>query len=291
MQPGVCQRVRSVQGLPAAPRPELVHTGRAQPFRALVPELEMYFDRQWDLRIEMAPAAPLPSGFADQSRQMIGGVIAGLLYRLVAALDEQIPGAPCVVRGAEQVQIVLRPQSRVRNKLGPLRSALQEDVWEAGRGEPLANLMLQRAAALQALGVLDQVPRDACAHPIRQRIVGHCAEYKCQRGAITEIQQLLPREILARPRAGPGGPAQTWRSAPHLQRRHHRRHRTRNPGSHLEIVPNCELQAAGVADAQDASKKGRPEIDVRSGNAPIRMIEYVESFGAEFQRAPLAHLK
>src|ERR1017187_4557597 len=138
MQPGVCQRVRSVQGLPAAPRPELVHTGRGQPFRALVPELEMYFDRQWDLRIEMPPAAPLPSGFADQRRQVVGRVSAGLLYRLVAALDEQIPGAPCVFRRAEQIQIVLRPQPRVRNKMRRLRSALQEDVWDAGRGEPLA---------------------------------------------------------------------------------------------------------------------------------------------------------
>src|ERR1035437_10993781 len=94
MQPGVCQRVRSVQGLPAAPRPELVHTGRAQPFRALVPELKMHFNSQRAFRIEMTPAAPLPSGFADQRRQVVGRVSAGLLYRLLAALAGQTPRAP-----------------------------------------------------------------------------------------------------------------------------------------------------------------------------------------------------
>src|ERR1017187_10306362 len=71
MQPGVCQRVRSVQGLPAAPRPELVHTGRGQPFRALVPELKMHFNSQRAFRIEMTPAAPLPSGFVFQAEDGI----------------------------------------------------------------------------------------------------------------------------------------------------------------------------------------------------------------------------
>ena len=65
MQRSVCQRVGGVQGLPAAPFPELVDTGCAQPLGALVPELEMYFNRQRDFRIEVAPAAPLPAGFAD----------------------------------------------------------------------------------------------------------------------------------------------------------------------------------------------------------------------------------
>jgi len=136
----------------------------------------MYFNREGDFRIEMTPAAPLPSGFADQGRQMVGGVRAGLFYRLVAFFNDQIPGAMRVCRGAEQVQIVLRPQAWVRNKVRRLCRALQEDVLDAGGGEPLAHLILQSAGTFQTLRVLCQVLRDAFADPTRQGVTRHCAE-------------------------------------------------------------------------------------------------------------------
>src|SRR5579872_5539085 len=58
------------------------------------------------------------------------------------------------------------------------------------------------------------------------------------------------------------------------------------PGIHLEIVSQRKLQAPGIARGEDLAKE-RPEIGVRTRNAPVGVIEGVERLGTKLNRLPL----
>src|SRR5581483_3365521 len=60
--------------------------------------------------------------------------------------------------------------------------------------------------------------------------------------------------------------------------------------ANLEIVPQRCLHTPGVARREDLAEEG-PEIRVWPGNAPVRMVEDIEAFRPELDRAPLGYAK
>lgn len=64
---------------------------------------------------------------------------------------------------------------------------------------------------------------------------------------------------------------------------------TGDPGvCHLEVIAKRELHAPRIARAEDLAEE-RPEIGIGAGDAPVRVVEDVEAFGAEADGAILVN--
>src|SRR5581483_12035864 len=134
MKRRITQRVDRVEDaqshasdLPLRPAvPKLVGAGYRQALHPVIPELKMQVDAERNFGIEVI-AAPLPSCFADENRQMIGGESLQRLDGFVAGGDQSISCGIDVLGRCEEVDVVLRSQFRPDAEERTMRDPFQGD--------------------------------------------------------------------------------------------------------------------------------------------------------------------
>ena len=121
------------------PRPEIVQAFDADAVGGCIPELEVNFDGDGQVGVEVI-AAPLPSGLADHSRQMIHRETLHARNRFVTEREQGIAGRISAGGGNVKIQIVLHAQLRVVDQHRHVREALQHHVIDAGGAKTRGDL-------------------------------------------------------------------------------------------------------------------------------------------------------
>src|ERR1035438_9148148 len=109
MKRSICHRIHCVKRREREPLqistlaalPELIETGRSELLRLAIPQAEVKFQRQWNIRIEKI-APPFPAGFTDHRGQMIHTAVR-FPQRLIAEATRDVTGAQQVLLRQEQV--------------------------------------------------------------------------------------------------------------------------------------------------------------------------------------------
>src|SRR5262245_56947429 len=99
----------------SAPVPETLGTECGQPLEALIPEPEMHFDRERDLRVEEV-AAPLPSGVAYEGGEMVSRSVLHAGHGFVTAARQHPPRCLHGLRRQPEIDVVLDAARRRRTE-------------------------------------------------------------------------------------------------------------------------------------------------------------------------------
>ena len=188
----------------------------------------MKLQRNRDFRVEQI-AAPLPSGLADHGRQMIysAGCCA---QRLIAKRFDDVERTQQVLLRQQQIDVILRPPTRIWNKARTVREALQHHEFNVCAFEWLSDFPISRLDALPSLRVAGKILFQAFAHGVGKTITATKRQRKRELCPIAELQDAVPiliRELGEGFAIGQGEFERSqWRS--HVRRKLSRRSRQKS---------------------------------------------------------------